>query len=390
MKLAKTMIEQAPPRATSYRLNDSIVPGLCLLVLPSGVKTFYLRFRTMDGQQREMKLGRPTELTPDDARRLAREALALVREGKDPAHERRQLRGAKNLEELSAAYKTAHGDKKRSAANDDGYWRNHLLPGLGRSTKVVSLTTEAIREWHQQHPKPITANRALEVLSKAFDLAEGWGWRAKGTNPCEGIVAHAERKRRRYLTSDELSRLRAALAEWELLGGLGSIRWRFAQLVRLLLLTGARLRNIMEARWSWIDWDRALLVIPPEHHKTGGDTQDDLTVHLPPRAVEILLELRRCQNQASPWVIAGAKDGKPLVGYRKFWLALLSEAQIHNLRIHDLRHSFASYVLSSGHGLGVVGQLLGHQSTQTTARYAHLIDEAAKAAVAGVGSRLEM
>lgn len=388
MKLGKTMIEDAPARASSYRLNDSVVPGLCVLVLPSGVKTFYLRYRTLDGRQREMKLGRPSEITPDEARRLARDALGLVREGKDPAHERRQLRGAKTLADLAADYKAAHGNKKRSGANDDGYWRNHLLPGLGATTKVVSLTQEQVTRWHQTHKKPVTANRSLEVLGKAMDLAIGWGWRPKGTNPCEGIVAHPERKRKRYLTSDELQRLRAALAEWEQLSGLGSLRWRFAQLVRLLLLTGARLGNIMEARWEWVDWDRCQLVVPPEDHKTGDETQEPLYIHLNARAVEVLIELRRCQNQLTPWVIAGAKEGRPLVGYRKFWLALLSEAQIVGLRIHDLRHSFASYTLSSGHSLGVVGQLLGHQSPQTTARYAHLVDEAAKAAVAGVSARL--
>lgn len=388
MKLTKTMVDDAPVKASSYRLNDSVMPGLCVLVLPSGVKTYYLRYRTMDGHQREMKLGRVTELTPDRARKLASDALSTVREGKDPAHERRQLRGAKTLTDLAADYKTAHGDKKRSGANDDGYWRNHILPGLGQGTKVLSLRTEEVREWHQKHPKPVTANRALEVLSKAMDLAEGWGWRPKGTNPCTGVMAHSERKRRRYLTRDELDRLRVALADWEAIGGRGSIRWRFAQLVRLLLLTGARLGNIMEARWEWVDWERACLVVPPEHHKTGDDTGDNLTIHLNPRAVEILLELRRCQNQPTPWVIAGAKEGKPLVGYRKFWLALLGDARIVGLRVHDLRHSFASYTLSSGHTLGVVGQLLGHQSTQTTARYAHLVDEAAKAAVSGVSDKL--
>lgn len=387
-KLGKTTIEDAPARESSYRLNDSLVPGLCVLVLPSGVKTFYLRYRTLAGQQRELKLGRTTELTPDDARRLAREGLAQVREGKDPTTERRQLRGAKSLADLHLTYKTTHGDKKRSGANDDGYWRNHILPGLGGSTKVIALTTEAVREWHQQHPKPITANRALEVLSKAMDLAEGWGWRPKGTNPCEGVVSHRERKRRRYLTAGELERLKLALAEWEEMGGRGSIRWRFAQLVRLLLLTGARLRNIMEARWEWVNWDRATLEIPPEHHKTGEETQEDLTIHLNPRAVEILLELRRCQNQPTPWIIAGSKLGRPLSGYRKFWLALLQEAEITKLRVHDLRHSFASYVLSDGRTLGEVGKLLGHQSPQTTERYAHLVDEAAQAAVSGVSDRL--
>jgi len=164
------------------------------------------------------------------------------------------------------------------------------------------------------------------------------------------------------------------------------VRWRFAQLVRLLLLTGARLREVMCAEWCWIDWQRSVLKVPDERGKTGA-----AEIQLAPRAVEILRELLEAeatmggQCQA---VIAGEDRYGPLAGYRKLWLALLAQAGIEDLRIHDLRHTFASYALSGGQTLGTVGQLLGHRSTQTTSRYAHLIDDAARRAVAQLSDDL--
>lgn len=383
MKLTKTIVEGAAPRAQRYRLNDSLVPGLTLLVLPSGQRTYYLRHR-VDGQQRELKLGTPAELTPDQARALAREALAQVRAGQDPAEERRRRREAPTIELLAKRHLQAHASRKRSGRNDEILWRRHLLPAFGRM-KVAALTRERIREWHATQPRPTTANRALEVLGVALGLAEEWGWRPVGSNPARGIKAHKEEQRRRYLTADELARLRAALQQWESAGPL-AIRWRFAQLVRLLLLTGARLREVMCAEWSWVDWERSVLLVPEEAGKTGA-----AEVQLSARAVAILRELQaaeaamggRCRA-----VIAGDGRRGPLVGYRRMWLALLADAGIDGLRIHDLRHSFASYALSGGQTLGVVGQLLGHRSTATTARYAHLITETAQAAVARVSDDL--
>lgn len=388
MKLTKTGVEQAQPQAKRYRLNDSLVPGLTLLVTPSGAKTYYLRHRTIDGVQREMKLGTPVELTPDDARRLAREALAQVREGKDPTAEARALRKAATLAELRDRYMEEHATGKRSAANDRGYWKNHILPGLGERTKVVLLTHEAVKRWHREHPKKVTANRALEVLSKAMDLAEQWGVRPRNTNPCKGVKAHGERKRIRYLTEAELVKLRAGLAVWDERYGVGTIRWRFGQMVRLLLLTGARLRNVMEGRWEWVNWERGLMVVPPEDHKTGDETNEPLLIQLGPRAVEILRELQRHQNAPTPWLVPGEDPDKPMTSYRRMWLALLELSGLGHLRVHDLRHHFASEVLSDGYELAVVGQLLGHQSPQTTARYAHLKDQVAKRVVDGIGTSL--
>ena len=386
MKLTKTLVDGCVPKTTRYRLNDSLVPGLALVVFPGGSKTYYLRHRTIEGRQVDLKIGTPVELSPDDARRIARDVLAQVREGRDPQAERQQLRKAPTLTDLAARYMATHGKAKRSGFNDEILWRRHILPALGH-VRVSALSRQQVREFHSGHPKPITANRALEVLSKAMALAEDWGWRQAGPNPCNGVKANPERKRRRYLQPDELQRLRDALIDWEM-GGQQSLRWRFAQLVRLLLLTGARLNEIMQGRWDWVDWNRCELVVPIEAHKTGDETGEPRVITLGDRAVEILLQLREHQTSSCPWLIEGSRQGHHLVGYRKLWLSMLSEAQIRDLRIHDLRHTFASYTLSHGHSLGVVGQLLGHRSTQTTARYAHLVDQVARSAVRQVGDGL--
>ena len=385
IKLTKTIVEGAAPREKRYRLNDSLVPGLALLVLPSGARTYYLRFRQLDGRQLELKLGTPVELTPDQARALARDALAQVREGRRPTEERRASKKAATLADLAHEHMERHAKRKRSAALDEAYWRVHLLPALGAATKVAAIRFEDVARWHASHRQPITANRALRTLSVAMKLAEEWGWRPRNSNPTRGVKAHPENKRRRYLSQDELTRLRDALSRWEDAGPL-AVRWRFAQLVRLLLLTGARLREVMCAEWSWIDWQRSVLLVPAERGKTGA-----AEVQLSERAVAILRELLEAEAAMGGRcraVIAGAERTGPMVGYRRLWLALLQEAGIEDLRIHDLRHTFASYTLSAGHSLGVVGQLLGHRSTQTTSRYAHLVDEAARAAVARVSDDL--
>ena len=385
MKLTRSAVDRALPRPRRYRLNDTLVPGLCLLVLPSGARTYYLRHR-VDGQQRELKLGTPAELSPDQARDIARAALARVRAGGDPGAERRAAREAPTIEALAARHLQAHASRKRSGRNDEILWRRHLLPVFAR-VRVAALTREQVREWHACHPQPATANRALEVLGVAMGLAEEWGWRPAGTNPARGVRAHPERQRRRYASPDELARMRAAMQQWEAQGHM-AVRWRFVQLVRLLLLTGARLREVMEAEWSEIDWGRGVLRVPAERGKTGASE-----VRLSDRALVILGELRSKIGEQLPenrWVIPGETGERPLVGYRRMWLALLQEAGIEDLRVHDLRHTFASYSLSGGQTLGTVGQLLGHRSTQTTSRYAHLVDDAARAAVERVADDLGM
>ena len=392
MKITKATITAAEVTGSRYKIQDKTLPGFFLLVGATGSMTYYVRYRTEDGIQRDYKLGRPETMTPDQARKDARQVLASVDQGKDPGAARHKRRAAPNLGDLAKRYMEEHGSSKRSGHNDEILWRLHLLPSMGK-TRVQRLSHEEVKRFHSNHPLPSTANRALEVLSKAMDLAKDWGW-LEGDNPCARIKAHPEVKRKRYLSTEELERLRAVLEDWTDKDP-EAVRWRFAQMIRLLLLTGARLRNIMEARWEWLSWNGCVMTVPLTHHKTGEQTQDDLVIHLSEPAMRILHELKE-HNPESPWIIPSSKPEQPLSGHRKMWLAMLDDAEIglHSrwglLRIHDLRHSFASFALSSGMSLGIVGQLLGHQSQQSTSRYAHLMQDAAQQAVGQVGQLVRL
>jgi integrase len=361
---------------------DRKVPGLGLAVLASGVRTYYLRYREPGGRQQTHKIGRAEVVGLTMAREEALKILADVARGKTPTTDRKRLRHGMTVAQLAARVAEKHYPKLRPSTviGCDVLWRRHILPRIG-TEKVATLTTMQVIDMLEQLPR-IQANRALATLRKAMNLAEVWGERPKGTNPCRGVEGNRERKRKRYLTRDEMERLVAALDGF----GLGGIRWRFAQLIRLLLLTGCRIREVMCAEWSWLEG--SVLVVPAEQHKTGQDG-DARRVHLSPQALEILAELRAASN--SRWVIAGDGDG-PMVGYWRMWAQLLRDAQITDLRVHDLRHSFASYALTkAGLSLPQIGELLGHKSPQTTARYAHLMDEAAAEAtrkVAGMIGRV--
>lgn len=358
---------------------DRKVSGLGLMILPTGVRTWYVRYREPSGKQQTHKIGRAEVVSLTMAREEAIKILAAVAKGEAPGTDKQLLRQGKTVTELAAMVTEKHYASRVRPSTAVGYdvlWRRHILPRIG-SEKVATLQAIQVIDMLEQLPRG-QQNRALAVLSKAMNLAELWGIRPKGTNPCKGIQGNGERKRKRYLSRDELQRLLAALDTFAEAG----VRWRFAQLVRLLLLTGCRVREIMCAEWSWLDHDAAMLTIPADNHKTGGDGSERV-IHLPPAAVLILRELRQRSN--SRWIIAGDDDGH-LVGYWRMWDDLLAAAQITNLRVHDLRHNFASLGVSAGLSLPQIGGLLGHASAQTTQRYAHLVDEAAAAAAARVAA----
>lgn len=362
---------------------DPKVPGLGQMILPSGVRTWYLRYREPNGRQCTHKIGRAGTVSRTMAREEAHKLLAAVARGEAPTSARQELRRSLDMRQLLERIEVEHWRKLRpgTVANNELIWRKHLIPAFG-TMKVVDVQQRHVAEWFHRASleRPVRANRCLEVLSKAFNLAELWELRPLHSNPCTRIASNPERKRRRYLSRDELARLFAALDAF----GTTLPRWRFTQLVRLLLFTGCRLREIMHAKWSWIDDDTAILTIPPEAHKTGQDGSER-KVHLPPAAQQILRELRQRTN--TQWVIEGEGDA-PLVGYWKFWDALRTQADLSNLRIHDLRHSFASFGVSAGLSLPQIGGLLGHASPMTTARYAHLVDEAAASAAARVAEQI--
>jgi len=324
------------------------------------------------------RLGRANIINATIAREMAMQVLAASIKGEYRARSYKAITMASLLERI----KREHWPRLRpnTRRQQDILWRIHLLPEFGR-LRVAEITSDHVAHWfHRASSKPITANRALEVLSKAMNLAELWNLRPPHSNPCRHITANRERKRRRYLSRDELDRLLVALDEFTVTAN----QLRFAQMIRLLLLTGCRVGEIQRARWEWVNLDASILVIPAASHKTGGDGEDRV-VHLPPAAIEILRQLRQRTN--GRWVIAGRGD-HPLIAYSELWAKLLKRAGIENLRVHDLRHQWASTAVSAGLTLAQIGGQLGHRSTQTTQRYAHLIDEAAATNVAKVAALL--
>jgi integrase len=224
---------------------------------------------------------------------------------------------------------------------------------------------------------PGAANRVLALLSKMFNLAERWGLRPDHTNPCRHVERYVERKMERFLSPEELARLGAALAAAE--RGETEMPSAIAA-VRLLAFTGARAGEVLGLRWEHVDLQSGCLRLPMS--KTGRKV-----IHLNEPAIGVLAELAERKTD-NPWVIEGAKPGSPLVNIRKPWHRLREAAGLPDVRLHDLRHSFASVAVAGGLSLPVIGALLGHSQPATTARYAHLAADPLRAAAEAVGTRL--
>ena len=353
-------------------IPDTKVPGLGILKLPTGVETWYLRLREPGGKQQHHKIGRVGAVSRTLAREEAHKLLAAVAKGEAPTSVRQELRRGPSVADLYATIKLKHHPKLRpnTVKGYECTWDLHIIPALG-STKVQLVTTTQVVALVEKIGGT-QANRTLAIMRKAFNLAILWGMRAD--NPCAKVPGNGERKRRRYLTAEEMARLLAALDGF----GAAGVRWRFAQLIRLLLLTGCRVSEIKDARWEWLQG--ATLVVPHECHKTGASGHPRL-VHLTEPALAVLRQLRAASN--SEWIIQGQGDG-PLIGYQKLWEELCGAAKLTELHVHDLRHHYASMGITAGLSLPQIGGLLGHASPLTTARYAHLVDEAAAAAAAKV------
>ena len=210
---------------------------------------------------------------------------------------------------------------------------------------------------------PRQANHILAVLSKIMSWSEDQGWREEDTNPCRRIAKYRENRRERFLTIEEITRLGKVLraAEENLTQNIYAIA-----AIRLLLLTGMRLSEVLTLQWEWVDLERRLILLPDS--KTGFKP-----VALSPPAVEVLKRLPRVKD--NPYVIVGHKKGDHLKDLQTPWRALRAEAKLGNCRIHDLRHSYASFAAASGASLPMIGALLVHKHVATTARYTHLAND---------------
>lgn len=250
-----------------------------------------------------------------------------------------------------------------------------FLPARGRITEITRQDVSKLH--HSLRAKPYMANRVLAVLGKLFNLAEFWGYRPDRSNPCLHVKKYHEEKRERMLSAEELGRLGEALNAYD-----GSPYVVAA--LKLLVFTGARLSEILALRWEQVDFERGEARLA--NHKTSRKTGAK-TVHLPPPALEVLASLPRLES--NPYVIVGKVEDAHLVNLQKPWREIRKAAGLNDVRIHDLRHAFASVAASSGMSLPIIGKMLGHSQPQTTSRYAHLADDPIKAAAASTAGKIE-
>lgn len=377
-KLTKRTVDAAECRKTEYFVWDDELSGFGLRVLPSGRKRYVVQYRA-GRRSRRMSLGPSNVLTCEQARTRAITIVAAVRNGDDPAAKRDADRQALTIVELADRFDKEHIALRLKESTAKGYRRmldRVIIPALGRHRVTEVTRADIAKLHHDMRHIPYDANRCLEIVSKMFNLAEMWGLRPDGTNPRKHIRKYQEEKRERFLSGAELKRVGEVLREMEDEG----IELPSAIVaVRLLVLTGCRLNEIMRLKWDYVDFDAGALRLPDS--KSGAKT-----VQLGWHALELLKTAQRAED--NPWVIKGTIPGAPLCDLQSFWQRVRARAGLKDVRIHDLRHTFASVAVASGQGLPMIGKLLGHTQVQTTARYAHLAGEPIKIAADQVSSTL--
>ena len=377
-KLTKRFVEATEIGATRYDIFDSQIPGFGIRIAPSGTRTYVLMYRS-GGRRWRVSLGRHGIVTPEQARDAAIDILARVKRGENPAASRQGGGQITTVADLAERFETEHIAVRIKPRTAKEYRRNlklFILPALGRF-KVTEVTRADVARFHHEfRDTPYQSNRNLEIVSKMFNLAEMWGLRPDGSNPCRHVKKYKEEKRERYLSADELARLGEVLRQCEQ-DGIESAST--INLIRLLMLTGCRLSEIQTLKWEYVDFENRALHLPDS--KTGVKT-----VHLGPPALKVLIEIESIEG--NPWVITGKLENTHLQEPQRPWRRIRKRAGLDDVRIHDLRHTFASVAVSGGQGLPMIGQMLGHTQVQTTARYAHLATEPVKRATDDVSTTI--
>ena len=362
----------------AHYLWDTEIAGFGLRIYPSGRKAFVVTYRVR-GKQRFLTIGRYGELTLPQARGKAHEVLGQARKGEDPAADRRSYRRSPTMKDMAARCMKEHcqvHNKPATVQTQQRIWDQIVLPRFG-NRKVIDISRADIQALHTQlADRPATANLVRSQLSKAFNLAEVWGWRLDGSNPCRHVKLYKTQKRERFLSETELARLSGVLAEAE---RTQSVNPYAIAAIRLLILTGCRVSEILNLRWEEVDFEGQCLRLPDS--KTGAKV-----VYLNGPALQLISGIK--PKEDNPYVLPGKFVGQPLKGLRQLWVGLRREADLEGVRIHDLRHSYASFGVGLGLPLQQVGKLLGHTQIATTERYAHLADDPIRRANERIGDHI--
>ena len=361
---------------------DRELAGFGVRVYPSGRKVYVVQTRA-GGRPRRVTLGTHGEITTTQARLRAARVIDRIKRGEEPAV--LPACAGTTVADLAQRYMSAHVAQNcntHTAGIYRGSLENHILPALGMMPLGLVESAHVAALHYNLRATPRAANRALAVLSKMFTLAAAWGLVADGTNPCRAVRKYKEKKRERFLSREEYRRLGAALAEAEAeaaTGAEGAVSPYAIAALRLLMLTGCRLGEILTLRWD--DVDRTAGEFRLRDGKTGARM-----VPLTPTADAVLAAIERLPQ--NPWIIAGRQPGTHLATITAEWYRIRARAGLDDVRIHDLRHSYASRALAAGESLSMIGKLLGHADIQSTARYAHLARETERTSAARVGASI--
>ena len=374
-KITKRTVDALAGQERERVVWDADLKGFGVRVHPSGRKVYIVKTRYR-GRVIKMTIGPHGAVTPSYARVRAAEIITDARAGKNPAGRNADAPtmialGKRFLKEyVSTHCKTSTAEEYRRSV------KLFIDPRIGRYRVPDIQRSNIVALHYDMRDTPYQANRTLGVLSKMFNLAELWDLRPDGSNPCRHVKRFREEKRERFLSDIEYQRLGAALKDIEVDG---SETASAITAVRLLMLTGCRLSEIQKLLWEHVDLEASELRLPDT--KTGAKV-----VYLGDPAIAVLERIDR--RDGNPWVIAGRKPGGHLTDLQHPWRRIRARAGLDDVRIHDLRHSFASGGLLVGEGLPMIGKLLGHTQVQTTARYAHLANDPVKSAANRIASRI--
>ena len=364
-----------PPGKAKQDTFDLGCKGLMLEVRASGGKTYYLRYSDKRGRTRQLRLADQRDVTLAQARQLADQKRAQLALGQDPAEEKRQLRLVRTLDVfMIESYLPFIKTYKRAWQADDSYLRNHILPALGRKYLDEIKPADLLKFQHAMRARGYalgTCNRCLVLLRYAFNLAMRWKEPGVSENPTKDVSLYKlDNHKERFLSAEETKRLLQSVAQ--------SDNPMLEHIIKMLVLTGARKREVLDCKWQDFDLQRMSWTIPVT--KAGKPRH----VPISDAVVRVLNEVPK--STQVEYVFANPKTGKPFKSIFYSWNSARTQAGLADVRIHDLRHSFASFLVNAGRSLYEVQKLLGHTQIKTTQRYAHLSHDTLREAINVAGA----
>lgn len=381
VKLTKAVVDAAKPAAAEYELRDTVTPGFMVRVKASGHKSFMLSYRTNAGAKRKPKLGRVGEITVEQARRIAQDLLAEARRGRDPSAEKSASRAAPTVSELCDRFIRDYSMPKNRPRTVKGYAgliKRKIKPHLG-TLKTRDVTRAHVSElMAKMKATPRSANHMLSCLRKMMNVAEVWGYRDDGTNPCRHVPKYPENGRTRLLSDAEVGRIFAYLdrAEGERLE-----HPTLTLAIRLQFAFAARVSEVLELRWEWIDFVHRRVVWPDS--KTGS-----MSKPLCGEAMDLLTKTARAPDAIFVVPALSCAD-LPLsyFTYSKGWCRVLERAGVPHVGTHGIRHRAATEIANSGVPIKVGMQLTAHKTVAQFMQYVHTEDDAVRAAAERVAAQ---